>query len=222
MKLIRELVFPLLAVLAAFVVGGILILLIGDSPLQAYGLLIGSALSWPDGIGYTLFYATPLIFTGLAVLVAFRCGLLNIGAEGQLYVAAFATAWVGITFAHLSAWALLPLSLLAAVLTGAVWGAIPGVLKARFGSHEVINTIMLNFLAVALVSYFIQYHYKAPGDPNMQSVPIGWGAHIARLGKFIPGMPQYIPLNLAFILALVCCGLVYIFLWRTKWGYELR
>src|ERR1700704_2602412 len=163
MKLIRELVFPLLAVLAAFVVGGILILLIGDSPLQAYGLLIGSALSWPDGIGYTLFYATPLIFTGLAVLVAFRCGLLNIGAEGQLYVAAFATAWVGITFANLSPWLLIPMCFLAAMVGGGVWGAIPGVLKARFGSHEVINTIMLNFIGIALVSYFTQYHYKEPG-----------------------------------------------------------
>src|SRR5918996_5448296 len=97
-KLARELLFPLIAVVAAFVVGGILILIIGDNPLQAYGLLFGSAFSWPVGIGYTLFYATPLIFTGLAVMVAFRCGLLNIGAEGQLYVAAFATAWVGITF----------------------------------------------------------------------------------------------------------------------------
>jgi ABC-type uncharacterized transport system permease subunit len=155
-------------------------------------------------------------------MVAFRCGLLNIGAEGQLYVAAFATAWVGITFANLSPWLLVPLCFIAAVLGGGIWGAIPGVLKARFGSHEVINTIMLNFLAVALVSYFIQYHYKAPGDPIMQSVPVGWGAHLARLGKFIPGIPQFIPVNLAFILALVCCGLVYLFLWRTKWGYELR
>ena len=222
MKLLRELLFPLIAVIAAFVIGGILILIIGDNPIEAYRLLLGSALSWPDGIGYTLFYATPLIFTGLAVLVAFRCGLLNIGAEGQLYVAAFATAWVGITFANVSAWILLPLCFVAAILAGGVWGAIPGVLKARFGSHEVINTIMLNFVAVALVSYFTQYHYKIPGDPIMETAPIGAGAHIARLGKFIPGLPERIPLNLAFILALICCVLVYLFLWRTKWGYELR
>src|SRR6187455_934503 len=154
-KLARELLFPLIAVVAAFIVGGILILLIGDNPLQAYALLFGSALSWPVGISYTLFYATPLIFTGLAVAVAFRCGLLNIGAEGQLYVAAFAAAWVGITFANLSGWVLIPLSCLAAILSGAAWGAIPGVLKARFGSHEVINTIMLNFIAIALISYFV-------------------------------------------------------------------
>jgi simple sugar transport system permease protein len=221
-NLFKELLFPLIAVLAAFVVGGILILLVGDNPFTAYRLLIGSALSWPDGIGYTLFHATPLIFTGLAVLVGFRCGLFNIGAEGQLYVAAFATAWVGITFANLPAALLVTMCCLAAILTGAFWGAIPGVLKAKFGSHEVINTIMLNFIAIALVSYFTQYHYKVPGDPILQSAPIGWGAHIARLGKFIPGLPQRIPLNLAFLLGLLCWLLVYLFLWRTKWGYEIR
>jgi simple sugar transport system permease protein len=207
---------------AAFLVAALLILLIGDNPLIAYRLLFGAALSWPDGIGYTLFYATPLIFTGLAVLVAFRCGLLNIGAEGQLYIAAFATAWMGINLAGQSAWLLIPLCFIAAIVAGGAWGAIPGVLKARFGSHEVINTIMLNFIAVALASYFTQYHYKVPGDPIMQTSEIGAGAHIARLGKLLPGMPERIPLNLAFILALLCCVLVYLFLWRTKWGYELR
>src|SRR3954469_12282290 len=114
MKLLRELLFPLIAVVAAFIVGGIIVLLIGDDPIETYKLLIGSAFSWPDGIGYTLFYATPLIFTGLAVAVAFRCGLLNIGAEGQLYVAAFATAWVGIELASWPGFILLPLCCLAA------------------------------------------------------------------------------------------------------------
>ena len=230
MKLLREILFPLIAVLAAFVVGAIIVLLIHDDPIETYKLLIGSALSWPDGIGYTLFYATPLIFTGLAVAVAFRCGLLNIGAEGQLYVAAFAAAWVGITFggvegksiANLSAWLLVPLACFAAMASGAIWGAVPGVLKAKFGSHEVINTIMMNFIALALVSYFTQYHYKAQGDPILQTVPISASAHIARLGRFIPGLPERIPLNIAFLLALVACALVYIFLWRTKWGYEVR
>ncbi|HUE82556.1 MAG TPA: ABC transporter permease [Pyrinomonadaceae bacterium] len=222
MRLLHELLFPFIAVLAAFIIGAILVLIVGDNPIEAYRLLLGSALSWPDGIGYTLFYATPLIFTGLAVLVAFRCGLLNIGAEGQLYIAAFAVAWVGITFANLSAWVLVPLCFIAAILGGGVWGAIPGALKARFGSHEVINTIMLNFIAIALVSYFTQYHYKTPGDPILQTVPIGSGAEIARLGKFIPGLPERIPLNVSFIVALAACALVYLFLWRTKWGYEIR
>src|SRR5450432_614968 len=209
MKLLREILFPLLAVLAAFIIGGIVVLLIGDSPIQTYRLLIGSAFSWPDGIGYTLFYATPLIFTGLAVCVAFRAGLLNIGCEGQLYIAAFATAWVGMKFGgvyiksfdgtvlvspimRLPSLLLVLLCCLAAIVAGALWGAIPGVLKARFGSHEVINTIMLNFIAVALASYFTQYHYKVPGDAIMESAEIGQGAHLAHLGKFIPGLPERI------------------------------
>jgi len=239
MKLLRELVFPVIAVLVAFVVGGIVVWVIGDNPFEVYGLLLGSALTWPDGIGYTLFYATPLIFTGLAVAVAFRCGLLNIGAEGQLYAAAFACAWVSIKlggtvikdfsgapieygWTSLPAVVLVPLAVLTAVAVGAAWGAIPGWLKARFGAHEVITTIMLNFIAVALVSYFTQYYYKAPGDPIMQSVPIGEAAHIPRLGDFVPGLPGRLPLNVAFLLALLACALVYVFLWRTKWGYEIR
>ena len=87
MKILREILWPLVAVLAAFVVGGIIILIIGDNPLNALGLLIGNSFGSLRDIGWTLHYATPLIFTGLAVMVAFRCGLLNIGAEGQLYVA---------------------------------------------------------------------------------------------------------------------------------------
>src|SRR3954465_6328117 len=101
-NLLRELFFPLVAIVAAVTVGAIVVMLIGDDPILTYRLLIGSAISWPDGIGYTLFYATPLIFTGLAVAVGFRCGLLNIGAEGQLTIAAFAAAWAGITFANAS------------------------------------------------------------------------------------------------------------------------
>ena len=217
-----ELRFPLIAVLCAFAVGALIVLFVGDSPVDVFRLLLGSAFSWPDGIGYTLFFATPLIFTGLAVAVALRGGLLNIGAEGQLYVAAFATAWVGITFAGLPAVLLVPLCCLAGICAGAFWGAIPGVLKARFGSHEVINTIMLNFIAIALVGYLTQYHYRTPGDPIMETSPIGSAAHIPRLGEFVPGLPARIPLNVAFLLALLSCWLVYVLLWKTKWGYEIR
>src|SRR3954464_3322166 len=185
MKALRELAFPLVAVVAAFLVGAVLVALVGASPVLSYELLIGGALTWPDGIGYTLFYATPLIFTGLAVAVAFRCGLLNIGAEGQLYIASFVTAWVGITFAGLPAILLVPLCMLAAVLAGGVWGGIPGVLRARYGAHEVITTIMLNFVGVALASWATQYHYKPPGDALLETVPIAEQAHLVRAGRFL-------------------------------------
>ena len=217
-----DLFFPIVAVVAAIAVGSLFVLAVGDNPVETFALLVGSALWWPDGIGYTLFLATPLIFTGLAVAVAFRAGLLNIGAEGQLYVAAFATAWTGIVFGDLPAIVLVPLCMAAAVAAGALWGAVPGLLKARFGSHEVINTIMMNFVAVALVSYFTQYHYRVPGDPILQSAPVSPNAHIPRLGEMIPGLPARIPLNVSFLLALAACALVYVFLWRTRWGYEIR
>lgn len=235
-NLFREVLWPLVAVLAAFVVGGIIILILGDNPLTAYGWLLSSSFGSVKDIGWTLHYATPLIFTGLAVAVAFRCGLLNIGAEGQLYVAAFATAWVGMKFggvatkvvgggtavADLPAFILIPLCILTAVVVGGIWGAIPGILRARFGSHEVINTIMLNFIGIALVSYFTQYYYKIPGDPIMQTANIGEAAHIPQLNQFLTFIPKDVPLNLSFILAILMCVVIYVFLWKTKWGYELR
>src|SRR5687767_10081276 len=238
MKIFREVLWPLVAVVAAFVIGGIIVLLIGDNPLTAFYHLIGNSFGSLHDIGYTLFLATPFIFTGLAVAVAFRAGLLNIGAEGQLYIAAFATAWIGIKFGgtvvnifgkqedwswvSLPSYLLVPLCIITAIVAGGLWAAIPGILKAKFGSHEVINTIMLNFIAVALVSYFTQYYYKLPGDPIMQTAEIGPAAHIPRISQYIPGMPEFVPLSVAFLLAILMCVLVYIFLWKTKWGYELR
>lgn len=238
MKIVREILSPLLAVLAAFVVVGIIILILGDNPLRAYALLLSSSFGSMKDFGWMLSYATPLIFTGLAVAVAFRCGLLNIGAEGQLYIAAFATAWVGIKFGgtvvnvfgkqedwswtSLPWYVLVPFCMLTAVVVGGLWGAIPGFLKAKFGSHEVINTIMLNFIAIALVSYFTQYYYKIPGDAILQTAPIGGAATIPKLNQYLTFLPADVPLNAAFLLAILMCVLIYIFLWKTKWGYELR
>ncbi|HEY7180370.1 MAG TPA: ABC transporter permease, partial [Blastocatellia bacterium] len=203
-------------------------------PRKVYLLLISGAFGLFNNLGnftfenwgYTLFQTTPLIFTGLAVALAFKCGLLNIGAEGQLYVGAFAAAWVGITFANFPGFVLIPMAIVAAMAAGAVWGAIPGALKAWFGSHEVINTIMMNFIAIGLISYLTQRYYKAPGDPIMETAPIAGQAHIARfstlLAPFGVNFPQHIPLNVSFLLALLMTFLVWLFLWRTKWGYEIR
>jgi ABC-type uncharacterized transport system permease subunit len=242
MKIFREILPPLIAVLAAFVLGAIIVTIIGDNPFTTVYLMLANSFGSVKDFCYTLFYATPLIFTGLAVMVAFRCGLLNIGVEGQLYVASFACAWVGIKFggtvvkvfengqpvdanwswASLPSFLLIPMCIIAAVLVGGLWAAIPGILKARFGSHEVINTIMMNFIGVALVSYFTQYHFKVAGDPILESAPIGQAAHIPQLNQYLTFIPKDVPLNMAFLIAIVMCILVYIFLWRTKWGYELR
>lgn len=230
---VQELIFPLIAVIAAFLVGGVIVWMVGDSPLLVYELFFTSAFGSVDGLGYTLFYATPLIFTGLAVAVAFKCGLLNIGAEGQLTMAAFATAWVGLMMPNTN-WVLVTiLAMITAVAVGALWSGIPGVLKAKFGAHEVITTIMLNFIAVGIVTYLTQYHYKRQGDPILETLPIAElkdgipvGPHIPRMHALLAPLginfPERLPLNVAFLLALLMCVAVYVFLWKTKWGYELR
>jgi ABC-type uncharacterized transport system permease subunit len=238
MKIFREILSPLIAVLAAFVVGGIIVFMIGDDPFRMIAIMLSSSFGSLRDFCIMLEYATPLIFTGLAVMVAFRCGLLNIGAEGQLYVASFACAWVGIKFGgtvvnvfgkdenwswmSLPPIALIPLCMLAAIVAGGLWAAIPGILKARFGSHEVINTIMMNFIGIALVSYFTQYHFKVPGDAILESAPIGAAAHIPRLNEFLPFIPSDVKLNVAFLIAILMCVIAYVFLWHTKWGYDLR
>jgi len=232
-NLLKELLFPLLAVVAAFLVGGIIVWIVGDNPFLVYELFFTSAFGSIDGIGYTLFYATPLIFTGLAVAVAFKCGLLNIGAEGQLVAAAFATAWVGLVLPEWPALIVVALAMIAAVVTGGLWAGIPGILKARFGAHEVITTIMMNFIAASIVSYLTQYHYRKQGDPILETLPIAEykdgvlvGPHIPRMHDLLAPLgvdfPERLPINLAFLFALAACVLVYIFLWKTKWGYELR
>ena len=216
MKILREVLWPLAAVFAAFVVGGIIVLLIGDNPFTAFYHLIGNSFGSLNDIGYTLFLATPFIFTGLAVAVAFRCGLLNIGAEGQFTwrhsrprgsgsssAARSSTSLARKKTGHGQACRHCCLSRCVSWRqwsAGGIWGAIPGILKAKFGSHEVINTIMLNFVAVALVSYFTQYYYKIPGDPIMQTAEIGQNAHIPRISQFIPGMPDFVPLSVAFLI----------------------
>lgn len=225
-KFISEITFPVLAVVTAFLIGGLIVLAIGDNPLLVYELFFTSAFGSPANFCYTLFYATPLIFTGLAVALAFKCGLLNIGAEGQLILGAFAAAWVGFTLTGLPGYVLVPACIFGGMVVGGLWGAIPGLLKAKFGSHEVINTIMLNFIAVALVSYLTQYHYREQGDPILQTHKIAEAGHIptfhTMLGSLGIAFPKHVPLNSGFLLALVACVAVYLFLWKTKWGYELR
>jgi ABC-type uncharacterized transport system permease subunit len=232
-KLPRNLFFPVLAVAAAFLVGGAIVLLIGDDPLLVYELFFESIFGSIDGLGYALFYATPLIMTGLAVTVAFRCGLLNIGAEGQLIMGAFAAAWVGIVLHGGPPLMVTILAMAAAVAAGGIWAAVPGLLKARFGAHEVITTIMMNFVAASLTSYLTQYHYRKEGDPILQTMPIAEikggtliGPHIPRMHELLKPLginfPERLPLNMAFLMALLACIVVYVFLWKTKWGYELR
>ena len=188
----------------------------GNDPIEAMrALAVGSAGSW-DAVGYTLYYATDIAFTGLAVAVAFQGGLFNIGAEGQAYVAG-----LGVTVVALSGlpnWVLVPLAILAGAGFGAVWGAIPGWLQARRGSHIVITTIMFNFLAASLMVYLIVNVLIAPGSMAPESRAFPDGAMLGRV--HLAGVSA--PLNAAGLLALGAALGVWLLIWRTPWGYGLR
>ena len=206
----------------------------GQNALEFYSIIFSSGFSSFDEFGYVLFNATPLIFTGLAVAIGYKSGLFNIGCEGQLYVAAFATAWTGMHL-NLPALLLVPLCIAAAMVAGALWGAVPGYLKARYGAHEVINTIMMNFIAFALMNYLVTSIYQEPGQMIPQTRQIHETARIPRLAPFVPvlsesnplsffvpTLPESNPLNVSFLIACGCVVLCYIFLTHTRWGYELR
>jgi simple sugar transport system permease protein len=209
---------PLIAVALALAAGGAFILAIGENPLDIYALILRETLGTGYGIGQTLFKATPLVFCGLAVAVGFRAGLFNIGAEGQLTVAAFAAALVGARLADWPGVVLLPLTLLVAAGIGAAWGAIPGALKARFGAHEVINTIMLNFVGAALVAYLGRGVFQ---PATVRTAEIGIGATLPRLEAWWTAL-RGSAANLSFLIALMAAAGIAVLLFRTRLGFELR
>jgi general nucleoside transport system permease protein len=213
----RRLLQPILAVLLGLTLGLTVTWFAGENPWHVLSILVKGACGSRADLGMTLFYATPLVFTGLSVAVAFHAGLFNIGAEGQLTMGALAAATVGAVWPGLP-WPLAPvLATLAALLAGTAWGAIPGWLRARRGSHEVINTIMLNFIAAGLASYVALYLLKNPDSQNPETRPIGAGYLVAPWKFFAPA-----PVSAALILALLAALVIWVLLWRTRLGFELR
>ncbi|MGA2605173.1 MAG: ABC transporter permease [Verrucomicrobiia bacterium] len=213
----RKLFQPVLAVAFGLILGLGVTRIAGESPWHVLQILWRSAFGSSYDFGMTLFYSTPLIFTGLAVAVPFQAGLFNIGAEGQLTLGALAAAAVGAVWPGVP-WPLAPaLAILAAVAAGTIWGAIPGWLRAKRGSHEVINTIMLNFVAAGLASYVTLYLLKNPDTQNPETRPVGAGYLIHQFGIFGGA-----PVSLALPLAILAAVLVWILLWRTVVGYEMR
>ncbi len=216
---------PLLNLAAAFFVSGLLVLLLGENPLKAVELLIYGAFGYGEAIGYTLYYATSFIFTGLAVAIAFHCGLFNIGGEGQAYLGGLGVALVGLHFGSLPFALVLPLAILAAALFGGAWAFIPGWLQARRGSHVVITTIMFNFLAAALMTYLLVNVIIRPGQQIPETAVFPESAWIPQLHDIMAAFGIDVapsPLNLSFVIALVCCLLVWLFVWQTRFGYALR
>lgn len=206
-------------ILISLILGGLVILALGKDPIYIYNLLFVNSLGNTYGIGQVLYKATSLIFTGLSVAFAFKSGLFNIGAEGQLNIGAFCTAFCAFTFQSLPFYILIPLSVFFGFAGGALWGGIAGILKAKFGSHEVINTIMLNFIALSLVSYFINDIFNVPA--TIHSPEISGNAVIPRFDALIP-MFKGSPFNLSFLVAIFCCFVMYYLIWKTPFGYGIK
>jgi len=233
--ILLEKITPLIAVIFALLVGAMVIMLIGENPVFVYKTLFSNAIGNRDGWGNVLFRATPLIFTGLTVAFAFRCGLFNIGGEGQMYIGTFLATWVGFTFTHLPAFLLIPLCILTAAAGGALWAAVPGILKAKTGVHEVIVTIMMNWIAASL-TFFLVLKFKAPATEAMEAIgakqmiphtsEIAEAARLPRLYnifKFLNiDFPSYNQVNISFFIAIGVAVLAYYILWKTNLGYEIR
>ena len=216
---------PAINLLAALVLAGVVVVIVGESPWTALRALVWGAFGSWDQIGYTLFYATSFVFTGLAVALAFHCGLFNIGGEGQATMGGLGVALVCLTFDGLPWPLLFPLAVAAAALFGGAWAFLPGYLQAARGSHTVITTIMFNFLAAILLNYLLVEILIAPGQQNPQTLRFdqaGWLPYAHDLLRALGFQTGRSPLNISFLLALAVAALAWMFLWRTRWGYALR
>jgi general nucleoside transport system permease protein len=210
---------PIVALLIAILVGDILILSFGQSPAAVYELLISGTWGNAYGFGQVLYKTTILTFTGLSVALALRAGLFNIGAEAQLAAGGFAAAILGLVLpAGIPALLVLPLYVIVAGAAGAIVGGVPGVLKAKFGAHEVITTIMLNFVVLALLNYLISARFNV--EDTLHTAEIRSGA-LPRLSDFFPAFHGSAA-NTALLLALVIVAIAWLFLFRTRSGFELR
>ena len=210
----RSILIQIVAIIFAFISGAVVLQVTGYSPLEAYQAMFRGAFGDVYGVGQTLTHATPIIFTALAFLFSFKGGLFNIGAEGQFLVGALASALVGISFDGLPAFVHVPLALLAGAVAGGFWGFIPALLKARFGAHEVITTMMLSYVAFYLTGYMVNYPFKAPGWVA-QTVPIAESARLPRILK-----PTQ--LSASIYVAVILVALTYYLLQKTTLGYEIR
>lgn len=217
---------PFINLLVAFLVAGLVVLLIGENPLRAAAIIMDGALGYGQGVAYTLYYATSFIFTGLAVAVAFHCSLFNIGGEGQAYVGGLGVALACLAFDSILPWWLtFPIAIAGAALFGAAWAFIPAYLQARRGSHIVITTIMFNFIAASLMVYLLVNVLKPATSQTPQTRTFLEGGQLPKLNWLLEAVGLSVrssPFNLSFLLALLAAFLVWVLIWRTRLGYEIR
>ncbi len=211
---------PVIATLAALAVGAVMLLLMNVNPLEAYAALWEGAFGSRNAFAETLVKATPLLLVALGICISFRGDVINIGGEGQMIIGAILATWIGLTFTSLPGWAAISLAMLAGLLGGALWGGIPGALKAYFNVNEILSTVMMNAIAVQLMNYLLRGPMIDPEQAQLaskipQTARLIDEFHLARL------LP---PTRLHFgaVLAVILAVLVYFLLWRTTIGYRIR
>ncbi len=217
---------PLVSVTCAFLVAGLVVIGIGESPLRATALFLRGSLGSAEAIAFTLYYATNFIFAGLAVAVAFHAGLFNIGGEGQATIAGIGAAlmclWAG---ERLPAILAVPLGILSAALFGAAYAFVPGWLQARRGSHVVITTIMFNFIASTIIVYLLVNVMGKAGSMAPESREFARAAQLSPMHEVLGAVGIAIPktpLNTAFFLAIASCIFVWLLIYRSRLGYAIR
>ena len=216
---------PLVSLTLAAIISALVIIAIGQDPWEAITVMVEGSVMNAYGWGYTLYYATSFIFTGLAVTVAFHAGLFNIGGEGQAQLGGLGVA-LAVLFIPWPHWtlALLGASVGAAAF-GAAWAAIPAYLQAKRGSHIVITTIMFNYIAASLLVYLLVDVLRPPGKMDPATANFPPQAHLPRFSE-IPGLnlvfDTKVPANVTFFIALAAAVVVWLLLWRTRLGYQIR
>lgn len=222
---IDNILLPFLNVMAALVVSALVILALGESPMLALSFVIEGAFGYEEAFGYTLYYTTNFIFTGLAVAIAYHAGLFNIGGEGQATFGGLGMTLVVLQFGNLPAIILLPLAILGGAAFGALWGMIPGWLHVKRNSHVVINTIMFNFIASAFISWLLVGPLQRPDGQMPETVDFSANASLPAMHEILAMVGiefEQSPLNLSFLIALCAAAVLWFILWRTRLGYEMR
>ena len=217
---------PLISLVLAAILSALVIMAIGEDPWAAVKLMVDGALGSSYGWGYTLYYATNFIFTGLAVAVAFHARLFNIGGEGQALLGGLGVALICLFIP----WPHWTVALLAAIigsaLFGAAWAAIPAYLQAKRGSHIVITTIMFNFIAAAVLNYVLVNLLRPPRAMDPATANFPEGTHLPSLHEMLApfgiAFSKSAPANVSLIIAIIACVLVWLLIWRTRLGYEIR
>lgn len=210
---------PVFATMAALLVGAVMLLFLKVNPIEAYNALWEGAFGTSNAFAETLVKATPLLLVGLGICISFRGDVINIGGEGQMIIGAIFATWVGLSFTGLPGWLVITMSMLAGFLGGALWGGIPGVLKAYFRVNEILSTVMMNAIAVQLMNFLLRGPMIDPAQAELASqIP-----QTARLLEIFH-LPRLVPtrLHLGALIAVGLAILVYILLWRTTLGYRIR